>query len=161
VAAADFNQDGRIDLFVANDLTPNSLYINQGGGRFADKAMEQGVAFGLAGSALANMGVAVGDLQDDGDLDVLVTTFSNQPYTLYRNDGTDFVDVSATTGIYAVTLPFLGFGTGFLIRRTAVNSTCSLPMAIFHRMFHSATHKSRGSSTTSFCATTAMAVSPN
>jgi hypothetical protein len=114
VAAADFNQDGRIDLFVANDLTPNSLYINQGGGRFANKAMEQGVAFGLAGSALANMGVAVGDLQDDGDLDVLVTTFSNQPYTLYRNDGTDFVDVSATTGIYAATLPFLGFGTGFL-----------------------------------------------
>ncbi len=117
VAAADFNDDGRLDLFVANDMSPNYLYINQGNGKFADMAMPMDVAYGLSGTAQANMGVAVGDYDEDGDLDPLVTTFANQPYTLYRNNGIDYTNVSGTTGIFLATLPYLSFGTSFLDAR--------------------------------------------
>lgn len=113
VAAADFNHDGRLDLFVANDITPNFLYLNRGDGTFQEVAMVQNVAFGLSGKAQANMGVAVGDYDEDGDLDVLVTTFANEPYTLYRNDNGFFTDVTNTAGLFQPTLPLLGFGTGF------------------------------------------------
>lgn len=117
VAAFDFNGDGRLDLFVANDLGPNSLYRNNGDGTFTDVAMQQNVAFGLTGQSQANMGIAVGDYDLDGDLDVLVSTFTNEPYTLYRNDGTYFTDVSAAAGIAQPTLPYLSFGAGFLDTR--------------------------------------------
>ncbi|HZO87088.1 MAG TPA: CRTAC1 family protein [Chthonomonadaceae bacterium] len=118
-AAFDFDGDGHLDLFVANDLGPNSLYHNNGNGTFTDVAMQQNVAFGLTGQSQANMGIAVGDYDGDGDLDVLVTTFSNEPYTLYRNDGGYFTDVSAAAGIAQSTLPFLGFGTGFFDARNS------------------------------------------
>lgn len=112
-AAADFNGDGQLDLFVANDLGPNFLYINRGNGTFEDEGMVQNVSFGVTGRAQSNMGVAVADYDEDGDVDVLVTTFSNEPYTLYRNDGDFFTDVSTATGIARATLLYLGFGTGF------------------------------------------------
>lgn len=111
--AADFDGDGKLDLFVANDMSPNYLYLNRGGGKFEDVAMQRNVAFGYLGRAQANMGVAVGDYDEDGDLDVLVTTFDGEPYTLYRNDGAYFTDVSVETGIAQSTIPSLGFGTGF------------------------------------------------
>lgn len=117
VAAADFNGDGKLDLFVSNDLSPNYLYINQGDGTFREEAVQRNVALGLSGRPQANMGVAVGDYNEDGRLDVLVTTFANEPYTLYRNDGDDFTDVSGTTGIFKATVPFLAFGTGFVDTR--------------------------------------------
>lgn len=113
-AAADFDGDGRLDLFVANDLSPNFLLHNLGGSAFEDTAMQQGVAFGLDGEAQANMGIAVGDYNDTGRLSVVVTTFANEPYTVYRNEGGYFSDVSAETGIGRATLRFLGFGAGFL-----------------------------------------------
>jgi hypothetical protein len=116
VVAADFNRDGKVDLFVANDLGPNYLYINLGG-RFEDEAMQQGVAYGLTGKAQANMGIAVGDVDGDGDLDVCITTFTKEPYTLYRNDGTYWTDVSAQTGIAKLSMPFLGFGAMMLDTR--------------------------------------------
>ena len=117
IAAADFNGDGRLDLFVANDMSPNTLYINQGQGKFTDMAMQSGVAYGLGGNAQANMGLAVGDYNDSGHLSVAVTTFTNQPKTLYRNEGSDFTDVSGTTGLFRATLPYLAFGTGFIDSR--------------------------------------------
>jgi hypothetical protein len=117
VAAADFNGDGKLDLFVANDIGPNSLFINKGNGAFDEVAMEQGVALGLTGMAQANMGLAIGDYNDSGRLSVLVTTFANEPYTLYRNEGNYFTDVSGPSGIAKPTIPFLGFGTGFIDSR--------------------------------------------
>lgn len=114
VAAADFNQDGNIDLFVANDLGPNFLYLNQGNSTFQEVAVQRNAAFGLTGQAQGNMGVAVGDYDEDSDLDILVTTFADEPYTLYRNDGEIFTDVSTEAGITHATLSSLGFGTAFV-----------------------------------------------
>ena len=117
--AADFNGDGRLDLFVSNDLGPNYMLRNNGDGTFKDAAMEAGVAFGLTGVVQANMGLAAGDFDDSGRISVLVTTFANEPYTLYRNEGDYFTDVSGTSGIGKITLTNLGFGTGFLDSRNS------------------------------------------
>ena len=117
VAAADFHGHGRLDLFVANDMGPNFLFRNEGNGTFKNVGMQENVAFGLAGQSQANMGIAVGDYDMDGDLDVVVTTFSNEPYTLYRNEGGYFTDQSAPAGIAQPTRPYLSFGTGFIDTR--------------------------------------------
>ncbi|HEY0074205.1 MAG TPA: CRTAC1 family protein, partial [Abditibacteriaceae bacterium] len=118
VATFDVNTDGRVDLFVSNDLSPNYLFINQGNGKFRDMAMPMDAAYGLSGDPLANMGIAVGDYNDDAHADVLVTEFQRQGYVLYRNNGgMDFTNVSGTTGVFKATLPFLAFGTGFVDTR--------------------------------------------
>jgi enediyne biosynthesis protein E4 len=118
VAAADLHNSGRLDLIVANDMGPNFLYRNLGGGKFEEVGMQEGVAMGAKPEPQANMGLAVGDYNDDGCLDVVVTTFSGEPYTLYKNEGGKyFTDVSVETGVAAATLPMLGFGTGFVDTR--------------------------------------------
>ena len=114
VAAFDFDGDGRLDLFVANDQQANNLYRNLGNGRFEDVALQENVAFGENGRAQANMGIAVGDYDGDGDLDFADTTFATEPRTLYRNDWVTFTYVSNAAGIGPVTRRFLAFGTGFL-----------------------------------------------
>lgn len=111
VVATDFNKDGWTDLFVSNDLSPNFLYINQRNGTFKEEAMQQSTAFGMDGQPQANMGVSAADYDEDGDIDAVVTTFSNEPYTFYRNDGAFFTDVSGTNGLFQATMPYLGFGT--------------------------------------------------
>jgi len=116
-AAIDFDGDGRLDLFVANDLGPNYLLHNDGDGHFTDVAMQQGVAFGTAGQSQANMGLAVGDYDDSGRPSICVTTFTNEPFTLYHNDGVGFTDRSTETGIGPATVPYLAFGTSFLDTR--------------------------------------------
>jgi enediyne biosynthesis protein E4 len=113
LAAADYDLDGRIDLFVANDLSPNSLLHNKGNGTFEDVGMQQNVAFGADGHAQANMGLAVADYDRDGDQDVVVSVFSNEPYTLYRNQGAYFTDESQASNIGPLTLLPLAFGTCF------------------------------------------------
>jgi enediyne biosynthesis protein E4 len=113
IAAADYDRDGWVDLFVANDLSPNSLLRNQRNGTFRDVAMQQAAALGADGGAQANMGLAVGDYDRDADLDVLVTVFSNEPKTLYRNEGGYFTDQSEASGIGPATLVPLAFGTFF------------------------------------------------
>jgi enediyne biosynthesis protein E4 len=110
----DYNQDGRPDIFVADDQTPNLLWRNNGGGRFTDVATETGVAYGEMGNAQAGMGVDVGDYDNDGRDDLLVTTFSQEPKSLYHNEGGRFRDASFPTGLGSATLLYLGFGTGFL-----------------------------------------------
>jgi hypothetical protein len=112
---ADVNNDGRPDLIVANDSTPNYLYINKGNGTFEDASYTSGYALNENGRETASMGVAVGDYRNDGLLDLYNTVFSDDYNPLYRNeDGGNFTDISYRIGIAEVTIPFLGWGTGFL-----------------------------------------------
>ena len=112
---ADVNNDGKPDLLVANDSTPNYLYINQGNGTFEDQSLESGYAFNGDGRGVANMGIAAGDYENNGHLDIVNTTFSDDYDVVFRNDGTgNFTDVSYETGVAAPTIPFVGFGDGFL-----------------------------------------------
>jgi hypothetical protein len=115
VAWFDMDDDGRLDLFVANDSGPNHVYRNLGGGRFADVGYASGAALDANGRTQAHMGVAVGDYDNDGRDDLHVTNFADDYNVLYRNhDGTSFSDVSYPAGVAQPSIPFLGWGTGFL-----------------------------------------------
>jgi hypothetical protein len=115
VAWFDMDDDGRLDLFVANDSGPNYLYRNLGNGRFDDVSYPSGAALDSEGREQAHMGVAVGDYNNDGRDDLHVTNFANDSNVLYRNDGSGiFSDVTAEMGLALVTTPFLGWGTDFL-----------------------------------------------
>ncbi len=110
----DFNGDGKIDLFVANDSGPNYLYLNRGNGRFQESALSSGVAFNGDGKTQANMGVAVGDYDNDGKLDLLATTFSEDYFPLFRQQSPGlFEDVSNRVGLALPTIPLLGWACGF------------------------------------------------
>jgi len=112
---ADLNGDGKPELLVANDSTPNYLYRNKGDGTFEDMSFESGYAVNRDGRETASMGIAVGDYRNNGQLDILNTTFSDDYKVLYRNNGDlDFTDVSYDVGIATVTIPFLSWGDGFL-----------------------------------------------
>jgi hypothetical protein len=115
VATADFNGDGWIDFFVANDQKENQLWINQRDGTFRNMAPLSGVAAGVNGELKANMGVDSGDVDNDGDEDLFITELTDQGSTLYVNTGSGlFEDQSARQGIRAATLPYTGFGAGWL-----------------------------------------------
>jgi hypothetical protein len=111
----DVNSDGKPDLLVANDSTPNYLYINKGDGTFEDESYASGYALNENGRETASMGIAVGDYQNNGLVDIYNTTFSDDYNPLYRNDGdANFTDISYQLGIAEPTIPFLGWGTAFL-----------------------------------------------
>ena len=112
---ADLDDDGWPDLAVANDSSTNYLYRNRRDGTFEDVSYASGFALSEEGRAQASMGIALGDYNRDGKLDLFVTTFSDDNKTLYRNDGdVAFADVSFRTGLGLPTIPFLSWGTGFL-----------------------------------------------
>ncbi|MGI4852411.1 MAG: CRTAC1 family protein [Janthinobacterium lividum] len=111
----DINNDGKLDLLVANDSTPNYLYLNKGDGTFEDASYVSGYALNEGGRETASMGIASGDYRHTGRLDLYNTTFSDDYNPLYRNDGdANLTDVSFQEGIAAVSVPFLGWGTSFL-----------------------------------------------
>lgn len=110
----DLNGDGRPDLLVADDSTPNYLYINKGDGTFEDDSFASGFALNESGRETASMGIGAGDLTHDGRVDLYTTTFSDDYNPLYRNDGdANFTDTAYQAGIAEVTYPFLGWGTSF------------------------------------------------
>jgi enediyne biosynthesis protein E4 len=110
----DFNLDGRLDIFVANDSDPNYLYLNRGGGVFEEAALPTGVGFGGDGRTQSNMGVAVGDYDNDGLIDLLTTTFSQDYFPLFKQQPHFvFDESSAQAGIASMTVPWLGWACGF------------------------------------------------
>ena len=110
VLFVDVDDDGDVDLFVANDSTPNFLFRNDGG-HFADASLEAGLAYGGRGRAQAGMGAAWGDYDGDLQPDLLVTNFENDYNTLYRNEGGGrFVDVTVLVGLGVAAFSWVGFG---------------------------------------------------
>jgi enediyne biosynthesis protein E4 len=115
VSTADFNGDGWIDIFVANDEQENQLWINQHDGTFKNTALQAGAALGSSGSRNANMGIDAGDFDNDGGEDLIITELAGQGSTLYVNDGNgSFEEQSARTGVRAASLPYTGFGAAWL-----------------------------------------------
>jgi hypothetical protein len=111
----DVNNDGKPDLLVANDSTPNYLYLNKGDGTFEDVSYASGYALNEAGRETASMGIAVGDYDNTGQLDIYNTTFSDDYKPLYHNEGdANFTDISYQMGIAEVSVPFLGWGDAFI-----------------------------------------------
>ena len=114
VVATDYDNDGWVDLFVANDTNPNFLYHNRGDGRFASVGLASGVAVNGEGRAQAGMGADSADYDGDGRLDLIVTAFAHDTNTLYRNrDGRLFDDVTTAAGLAAPTFTRMGWGTLF------------------------------------------------
>ena len=112
VAAADYDGDGWIDIYVANDATENLLWLNQQDGTFRDVALLSGAALSGMGLAEASMGVDAGDFDNDGDEDLFMTHITNEGNNLYVNDGTaSFRDRSTVSGLGAGSLPYTGWGT--------------------------------------------------
>jgi hypothetical protein len=112
VVATDFNRDGWLDIYVANDKTANQLWINQRDGTFDDQALLAGCAYSGDGKAEAGMGVTVADYDADGDEDIFVTHLRGEKNTLYRNDGSGlFDDVTVLSGLAHTSIPFTAFGT--------------------------------------------------
>lgn len=112
---SDFNDDGKIDLFVANDGEANYLYQNDGGGKFEDMGLLSGVSANEDGVEQANMGVALGDYLHSGRMSILISHFDVEYSALYRNDGgMNFTDVSIPSGIARGTQGYVGWGNAFV-----------------------------------------------
>lgn len=111
VVACDFNNDGRTDLYVANDNTRNFLYRNEGDGRLTDIGFEAGVGFNEDGFAESGMGTDCGDVDRDGAPDLIVTNYDFESNTLYRNLANGFfLDYTAPAGLANVSTTELAFG---------------------------------------------------
>jgi hypothetical protein len=151
--ATDINNDGRLDLFVANDSVANFLYLNEGHGRFREIGLEAGVAYSADGAARSGMGVDAADLDGDGRQDLFVANFNRERFSLYRNRGDlTFQDVAGATGIGAATQMYSGWGVKFfdfdldgqpdlmvvnghpddLIERISDNLSYREPLLLFH-----------------------------
>jgi hypothetical protein len=112
---SDFDNDGKLDLFVANDAGPNYLYKGDGAGHFTDAGFTSGIAYNESGQAQANMGVALGDYLHTGRFSVFVSHFDNEYAALYRNDGAmTFSEVSVPSGVGKATRGYVGWGDAFV-----------------------------------------------
>lgn len=114
LACLDIDLDGWPDVFVANDASPNQLWMNQHDGTFVDRALSMGCAADQDGQVKAGMGVGVGDLDEDGDEDLLVVNMQAEPDSLFRNERTHLVDRTAAAGFLTLSRPFTRFGCAFV-----------------------------------------------
>lgn len=114
IALLDYDNDGWLDLFVANDTEPNKLYHNNHDGTFTDEGIAAGVAFSAAGTPRAGMGVDAADYDGSGRPSVIIGNFTNESMALYHNDGSGlFTDEAATSGIGKLSAQSLTFATFF------------------------------------------------
>ena len=109
VAVGDYDLDGRPDIFVANDTTPNFLFHNRGDGTFEEVATQAGVALNENGVAISGMGAEFRDYDNDGREDLFVTALSNETFELFHNQRGRFEDVSLASGIAKASLPWTGW----------------------------------------------------
>src|SRR6266480_5410184 len=110
VATGDYNGDGWIDLYIANDATPNQLWINQHNGTFVDEGLLSGSAVNAQGNPEGSMGIASGDVDLDGDEDLFVTNIAGETFAIYINDGHgNFEDARTRWGLGSPTAAFTGF----------------------------------------------------
>ena len=115
VVMGDIDEDGRIDIYVANDMTRNFLFQNHGDRTFEDSSLIAGVGFSHEGMPQAGMGVDLGDMDGDGHLDIVVTNFDSQSNNLYRTHGPGFfLDDAYTVGIGESSFRQLGFGVAMI-----------------------------------------------
>lgn len=115
VVTLDFNLDGWLDIYVANDQLPNQLWMNQQDGHFQNEAVIAGVAVNESGAPEASMGVDAADFDDDGDEDIFVTHLRRQTNTIYVNQGEGwFSDKTLVAGLAAPSLAYTSFGTGWI-----------------------------------------------
>lgn len=113
-AFSDFDNDGDLDLYVANDAGPNFYYINNGDGTYTDGSLTSGASFDEFGNDQGSMGLTVGDFNNDGLIDIFVTNFIDQYNTLYRNQGSHlFLDRSTQVGLGVIGFGYSGWGTKF------------------------------------------------
>jgi hypothetical protein len=111
----DIDNDGKVDLLVANDSTPNYLYLNKGDGTFKDVSIPSGFALNQDGQEVANMGMAIGDYRNNGLLDLYTGTFSDDYKPLFRDEGkARFTEIATQMGMADVTYPFLTWSTEFI-----------------------------------------------
>ncbi len=114
VIATDINGDGWMDLFQANDMVSNFLFVNREGKRFEERAIEAGVAYSADGQVRSGMGVDAADVNDDGLEELFVANIDQQTFSLYRNDGDElFTDISPLNSIARETRSFSGWGSRF------------------------------------------------
>ncbi len=114
VILGDSDGDGDVDLYLANDMTPNMLYRNDGS-HFVERGLASGTSLNDEGGVEAGMGVDLGDVDGDGLQDFFVTNFQWESNTLYRNAGSGFfIDATVASGVQKASMAYLGFGTGFL-----------------------------------------------
>ncbi len=109
----DFNGDGKVDILVANDSDPNTLFLNQGHGTFKESALDRGLAYNADGRVQSNMGITVGEYSQHGKPEVLTTTFRKDYFPLFRPDKTGvYEEVASTEGLAPLTSKFLGWACG-------------------------------------------------
>jgi len=112
---SDFDNDGKLDLLVANDSQPNYLYKGDGAGTFTDAGYSSGVALSDDGAEQANMGIALSDYLHTGRMSLVISHFDNEFAAFYRNDGDmSFKDISSTSGIAKATRGYVGWGDAFV-----------------------------------------------
>ncbi len=115
VVACDLDGDRDVDLYVANDTTPNFLYLNRGDGTLEEVGVASGAGLGVEGIPTGSMGVDAGDFDGDGDFDLWVSNYEGETNELYRNDGSAlFTPVGLATGLAATSRPKVGWGTGLV-----------------------------------------------